>query len=158
MRHQLWAAAMVLSMAASAWAQATGGNPADQQKKGQEQEKKQAGHQTDVVEGKKISDLQEEDLIGPSQQPRWTAARRFTTTRIYVVPQGEIEFEWWARITDPRDEDDPTQARYLWEIEIGLPYRFQLDLYLGMEGEGDEGMFDFSRQQIEIRWAPAIGT
>lgn len=145
-------------MIGPAWAQEPGGNPADLQKKNQPKpnpETRVQDEHTYTVEGKKVSDLKEEDLIGENHQPRWTAARRFTNTRVYVIPPGEIEFEWWGRFTTPRDEKKPSQARYLWEIEMGLPHRVQLDLYLGAEGTGDKGMFDFVRQQLEVRWALA---
>jgi hypothetical protein len=155
MMKRLTGSAVLLMLAsAAAWAQATGGNPADQGKKQQDQSK-QEGHQTYVIQGTKVSDLKEEDLIGPNNQPRWTAARRFPTTRVYVVPPGEIEFEWWARITEPRDPAGDTQERFLYEVEMGLPYRLQIDLYVGAEGTGNVGAFDFTRQQIELRWAIA---
>ncbi|HZN60858.1 MAG TPA: hypothetical protein VFC90_00500 [Planctomycetota bacterium] len=126
-------------------------NPADQQKKpSQEQEYVQSYE----VVGKRISEYQEEDRIGGYEQPRWTATRRFPTTRVYVVPEGKMEAEWWMRTTFPKD-GGPAEVRYLWELEMGLPYRFQLDLYLGMDAEGSQGTFDFTRQQVEVRWALA---
>ena len=128
-------------------------NPADPQKKPGTQEQDKHIPTYEVV-GKKVSDLQEEDLIGTYDQPRWTATRRFPTTRVYVVPEGKVEFEWWMRTTFPED-DGPASSRYLWELEFGLPYRLQLDLYLGMEGTGSQGDFNFNRQQIELRWALA---
>lgn len=96
--------------------------------------------------------LGEEDLVGPHRQPRWTATRRFTTTRVYVRPPGKVEFEYWLRPTFERDE--PTEVRQLLELEFGLPHRLQLDLYLRTDYEGDDGEW-LSGQQVELRYALA---
>ena len=104
-----------------------------------------------TVTGQKPSDLREEDRVGPYQQPRWTTVRRFPNTRVYVVPEGKIETELWFI---PRfHRDGSTDSRALAEVEIGLPYRFQLDLYYRLDtytsGSADNGA------QIELRWALA---
>src|SRR5882762_5575433 len=67
----------------------------------------------------------EEALIGPNQQPEWTARRRFAFTRIYVQPpwQAETEFGWDA--VYPRGGSPQHVLQQ--EIELGLPYRFQVD-------------------------------
>ena len=105
-----------------------------------------------TVTGERASNLREEDRVGPYEQPRWTATRRFPSTRVYVVPEGKVEIEYWLRPTFTRDGD--TEIRSLYEIEFGLPYRFQLDLYLrtDQEGDGDEILLG---SQFEIRWALA---
>jgi len=95
--------------------------------------------------------LREEERIGPYSQPRWTAHRRFTTVRTYVLPEGEIDGEYWARITEP--QHGKTKIRNLYEVEIGLPNRFQLDLYLRGEHEGEWDPGDINGQQIEGRYA-----
>ena len=43
--------------------------------------------------------LREENLIGSYEQPLWTATRRFPSTRVYVVPEGKMEVEYWLRTT-----------------------------------------------------------
>jgi hypothetical protein len=88
-----------------------------------------------TVVGEKPSDLREEDRVGSYGQPRWTATRRFPGTRVYVVPEGKIEFEYWLRPTI--NKDGSTDTRSLYELEMGLPKRFQLDLYLRTDQEGD---------------------
>ena len=98
------------------------------------------------------SDLREEDRIGPYAQPRWTATRRFPSTRVYVVPEGKVEIEYWLRPTFTREGD--TEIRTLYEIEFGLPYRFQLDLYFRTDQDGD-GSEILIGQQVEVRWALA---
>jgi hypothetical protein len=105
-----------------------------------------------VVQGEPVSGLREEDRIGPYAQPRWTATRRFPTTRVYVIPEGKVEVEGWARATVSRD--DGTDWRFLQEIEIGLPYRFQLDLYLREDWSTDDKDLLWGGQ-FEVRWALA---
>ena len=77
-------------------------NPADKQK-GQ-----QPLPEETVVTGQAVSDLREEDRIGPYGQPEWTTHRRFAFTRIYVRPPGTFGFEYWLRPTIPRDGGHPT--------------------------------------------------
>jgi len=98
------------------------------------------------------SNLREEDRIGPYKQPRWTATRRFPGTRVYVVPEGKVEVEYWLRPTFNRDGE--TDIRTLYEIEFGLPHRFQLDLYFRTDQTGDNSEMLIG-QQVEFRWALA---
>lgn len=108
-----------------------------------------------VVEGQRASSLREEDRIGSYGQPRWTATRRFPTTRVYVIPEGKVEVEGWARATVKRsDQGGNTEWRFLQEIEIGLPHRFQLDLYLRQDYDTDESGLLWGGQ-FEVRWALA---
>jgi hypothetical protein len=96
--------------------------------------------------------LEEEQLVGPNAQPEWTAQRRFPTTRIYVLPPWEIEFEQWWKGKFPREG----KANHLFqsEIGIGLPYRFQLDLYENIE-RTSTGTLRHQGNQVEVRWALA---
>jgi hypothetical protein len=103
-----------------------------------------------TVVAEKQSALREEDRVGSYEQPRWTATRRFPSTRVYVVPEGKIEFEYWLRPTF--NKDGSTETRSLYELEIGLPHRFQLDLYLRTDQEGDTGEMLLG-EQIEVRYA-----
>jgi len=105
-----------------------------------------------TVEGK--APLFEEDLIGDYGQPRWTAHRRFGETRVYVIPKGQVEFEFWMRPTFHKD-GEPTEWRSLYEAEFGLPGRFQLDLYAVANKLGDDGDYKIDTQQVEVRWALA---
>jgi hypothetical protein len=103
------------------------------------------------VAGEPAAELREEDKVGSYGQPRWTANRRFPGTRIYVIPEGNAEFEFWLRPTVP--DDGKTELRTLFEFEIGLPYRFQLDLYYRLESETDGPTA--VGQSVELRWALA---
>jgi hypothetical protein len=98
--------------------------------------------------------LREEERIGAYGQPRWTARRRFPTTRLYVVPAGEFEVEWWLRYRAPFD--DPYESRKIrtdFELTMGLGYRFQFDLYLEGEQEGPDGAYGITAEKAELRWA-----
>jgi hypothetical protein len=107
------------------------------------------------VPGKKY-ELKEEERIGSNEQPRWTSARRFNRTRTYVIPEGEFEFEFWHRATVPRRSKHGSEAvnnRILLEAEMGLPLRFQIDLYLQLEKNGSFGPFEVTAGKFEVRWA-----
>jgi len=97
--------------------------------------------------------LREEDLIGSYGQPRWTAQRRFAETRVYVIPEGEFEFEYWNIVEKPRHGDLEVTTKY--EVEMGLPYRLQLDLYAIAHQQGNQGPMEFDEQDVEVRWALA---
>jgi len=105
-----------------------------------------------TVVGERQANLREEDRVGSYQQPRWTATRRFPSTRVYVVPENKVEFEYWLRPTF--NKDGSTETRSLYELEFGLPHRFQLDLYLRTDQDGDSGDMLLG-EQIEVRWALA---
>ncbi|MBI1335700.1 MAG: hypothetical protein GC164_01910 [Phycisphaera sp.] len=106
-----------------------------------------------IVEGQRDPNkLNEEQLVGSYNQPVWTAKRRFSATRVYVRPEGTIEAEYWfiAKIRKHGGSELIHQA----EIELGLPYRLQLDLYgifTQVDGKGDV----LASQAIELRWALA---
>jgi hypothetical protein len=110
----------------------------------------QVAGETVTVIGKEP--LREEDLIGPYGQPRWTARRRFGETRIYVIPEGDVEFEYWLVPKLKRDGEE-TEIEQQLEVEIGLPRRFQLDLYAVAHKEGNTGTLAFDETKVELRWA-----
>jgi hypothetical protein len=95
--------------------------------------------------------VSENDLIGETKRPEWTAHRRFATTRVYIQKEpGEIGIEQWWRT---RTDDDVTKHLFIEEIEIGLPNRMQLDLYYNWVHEnGETDSKDFA---VELRWALA---
>src|SRR5438552_8021136 len=111
--------------------------------------------ETFVVSG--TNDFVEETLFGPNQQPEWTAHRRFTNARVYVLPpwQVETEFSWEGKyLRGERPLNKLTQ-----EIEVGLPYRLQLD-YEASEGnfvheEEPLQHWRYASSSVELRWALA---
>jgi hypothetical protein len=106
-----------------------------------------------VVQGKKVP--KEDERIGDAEQPRWTATRRFPTTRVYVLPKGVVQIEWWNEYKIDLSGENPSRYRSQYEIEIGLPLRFQLDLYLSTEQLGREGSLHLHEEKVELRWALA---
>ncbi|MDB6120181.1 MAG: hypothetical protein JWO08_3962 [Verrucomicrobiaceae bacterium] len=91
-------------------------------------------------------------LSGPYNQPEWTEHRIFGTTRVYIQQEpGEIGFEQWWR---PRTfNDGPPSHRFIEELEIGLPNRFQLDLYYKWLNKESKTYTD--EVAVELRWALA---
>jgi len=97
-------------------------------------------------------ELKEEQRIGEYAQPRWTARRRFPTTRLYVVPPGTAQFEAWLETKTPFGDPGDTRFRSLYELELGLGHRLQLDLYLETLQQGTEA-WAVSSEKAELRYA-----
>ena len=97
--------------------------------------------------------LKEDDRVGDYKQPRWTADRLFGETRVYVIPKGKVEAEYWLIPETPRDGYTDTASQY--EIEFGLPGRFQIDLYAVGHKTGLDGEFGVTESKAELRWALA---
>lgn len=148
-------AAVVVGIGAVAQAQAV--NPADKMRpESQSAPATESAHTGSwelpaiTVTGEHPSVLREEDKVGSYGQPRWTAQRRFPRTRVYVVPEGKFEFEFWTRADVPKD-DGPTEIQTMYEVEMGLPHRLQLDLYLVARTTGDDETY--LDQKFEVRYA-----
>jgi hypothetical protein len=105
-----------------------------------------------TVEGEPPIELRDEELVGTYRQPRWTTTRLVPSTRIYVIPEGAVDVEYWYRPTFTRD--NKVETRMLWEVEIGLPHRFQVDLYFRTD-QDDAGSKMLTGEQFEVRWALA---
>ena len=98
--------------------------------------------------------LREEDRIGEYGQPRWTAHRRFSETRVYVIPKGMVDFEYW--MIPETGRDGKTEIANQYEVEFGLPGHLQLDLYaVSHKSGGVSGPLAFDQQKVEVRWALA---
>lgn len=102
------------------------------------------------VTAPRVPTLREESLIGSYAQPLWTATRRFPTTRVYIVPEGKMETEYWLRTTFKKD--GTTTYRSLYEAEFGLPHRLQMDIYFRTDQDGKEGEI-YNSEQLEMRYA-----
>jgi hypothetical protein len=96
--------------------------------------------------------LSEDQPFGPNDQPEWTTRRRFATTRVYVLPPWQFEFEQWWKGQWPRE--GKANQLFQSEVGIGLPYRFQLDLYENLELP-EQGNFQHQGVKVEGRWALA---
>src|SRR5262249_50670987 len=94
--------------------------------------------------------------VGPYGQPVWTTQRPFPTVRTYVLPAGQAQVEHWYR---PRwKKDGSREDRLLEELAIGLPHRFQLDVYERWNIEQDADKHYQANHEgvmIELRWAVA---
>ena len=149
------AAVMMCALTWAATLSAQVVNPADKQQPDQSQQKPSERLHTweeppvDVF-GK--APLVEEDRIGDYAQPRWTTHRRFGETRVYVIPKGMVDFEYWLIPKTPKDGSTEFKSQY--EVEFGLPGRFQLDLYAVAHKTGyQEGGYAIDEQKVELRWA-----
>ncbi len=97
--------------------------------------------------------LAEEAPVGVTGRPEWTNARRFPGTRVYLQQDPwEVGVGSWWRVKNHRD--GTLSHRLLEEVEIGLPYRMQLDLYNDIEGD-ERGRFHYQSFNVELRWALA---
>jgi hypothetical protein len=94
--------------------------------------------------------LSQQTLVGPNQQPEWTTTRAFGASRVYVRPPGSIAINsFWT----PEFKDGEDAHAFRHEIEIGLPYRFQLDLYQNWNIE--DGKSFYKGSSVELRYALA---
>jgi hypothetical protein len=94
--------------------------------------------------------LSQQILVGPNQQPEWTTTRAFSTSRVYVRPPGTFAFvNFWT----PEFKDGEDEHAFRHELEIGLPYRFQLDLYQNWGIE--DGRSFYKGASVELRYALA---
>jgi len=105
-----------------------------------------------IVQGTEpVEPLAEAAPVGPYNQPEWTTARRFPTTRVYLQQMpGEVGVEQWVKSQWPCGE----APNYLFqeEVEIGLPHRFQADLYENWICDKDSKVMHDS-VSTELRWA-----
>jgi hypothetical protein len=102
------------------------------------------------VVGQDPNHLREENRIGSYAQPIWAADRRFAETRVYVRPEGALQFEYWFIPTINRHGKQEFETQY--ELEFGLGHRVQLDLYLNPNWVGGGGATNID-EAIELRYA-----
>jgi hypothetical protein len=103
------------------------------------------------------STLDEERAVGPYNKPEYVAARRFTTTRVYLqTDPGEVQFEQWLEIREPKDTHKDGEVRLREEFEFGLADGVQLDLYAMTDQvrDGTQSGMDFRGWSAEVRYAP----
>jgi hypothetical protein len=94
--------------------------------------------------------LRQDMPVGPYNQPEWTTERAFGASRVYVRPPGTMSFNhFWT----PEFNDGDVEHSFREEVEIGLPYRFQLDVYQNWGIE--EGDTFYKGSSVELRYALA---
>jgi hypothetical protein len=97
--------------------------------------------------------LTEDQPADDTGRPEWTSARRFGNTRVYIQQAPwEVSVESWWRMENHRN--NTISHRLLEEVEIGLPFRMQLDLYNDIEGD-QKGRFHYQSFNVELRYALA---
>lgn len=110
--------------------------------------------------------LREDDIVGTYGQPRWSTRRAFSEVRTYVIPEGQIEFEYWLFIKTPsrKDQEDAqgagnpkpkNEVKQVYEVEMGLGHRLQLDLYQVYVKDGADGNNALDATKFELRYALA---
>ena len=128
---------------------------AEKGKKDQDQ-KDQDGKQppddgTILIRGQRM--LKDGELVGAYHQPMWTTARRFPSTRVYVLPAGSATFEYWLITEGKLETDSAASFQSNYELELGLGAHLQLDLYLFTQQGPGYAPLDLAGEQIELRWA-----
>ncbi len=159
MRRTLWGL-LWGTVTVTGWGLGQVMNPADAQRKPEEKTPAVVGRLRSwelppiEVTGEPLPRLVEEQRIGAYAQPRWTATRRFPTTRVYVVPEGKAVCEYWLRA---QRDGKTTKYREMFEFEVGLPYRLQLDFYYRTEQKvrGDTYGPRENSSSAELRYALA---
>jgi hypothetical protein len=105
---------------------------------------------TTVVGDKRFKDS---DPVGDYAQPVWTVTRRFPTTRVYVLPKGTVELEYWLTTQGQISDDSEPSYESQLEVEFGLGHRLQLDLYLVFGQGGYDAPLGITKEKIELRYA-----
>ena len=95
--------------------------------------------------------LAQDAPVGPYGQPEWTTGRIFGASRIYVLPPGRVEL---IHLWTPKLSDRNIAHTFREEVEIGLPYRFQLDFYQNWGVDEDAKSF-YKGSSVELRYALA---
>ncbi len=99
-----------------------------------------------------VSERDSGNEAGVYGNPGWTKHRRFATTRVFVQRNPwEVGVEQWWRVRTY--DSGPAKHLFIEEIEIGLPYRMQLDFYFDWVNEKHET--SFKDLALELRWALA---
>ena len=107
----------------------------------------------DVVVSNTPPRMVEDEGVGPYQQPEWTTDRRFPGTRVYLQQMPwNVGVEQWARLQTFRD--GTAETRFQEEVEVGLPHRFQLDLYETWDIDQDRRT-EQDEYSAELRYALA---
>jgi hypothetical protein len=99
-------------------------------------------------------DTADTDPVGSANQPLWTARRRFAETRTYVVPEGAVEVEAWYQLEQLR-HGAPRSTALIYELEIGLPWRCQVDAFEIKRKDGATGSLDNDEAGFELDHALA---
>lgn len=111
-----------------------------------------AGADDDViVNAPREGMYRDQRAFGPNNQPEWTTARPFATTRTYVLAPKQFEVEQWYVLRTPR-HSSPDHS-FETEFGFGLPGRLQLDFYEDYGIHGSDAPLKHDAVKVEGRWA-----
>jgi hypothetical protein len=113
----------------------------------------QVGAQTNQLPELTVQGIRpSQELIGPYDQPRWTARGRFSSdTDVYVLPPYAFFIDLDYTGTIPKHGE--TQNLFTQEFELGLPHRFQLAYENNFVLQDEHSQVTY--QTIEARYALA---
>ncbi|MBI5527109.1 MAG: hypothetical protein HY897_12310 [Deltaproteobacteria bacterium] len=97
----------------------------------------------------------EADPVGEYGQPAWSTRRRFPTTRVYVLPKGGVNLDYWLVTEGGISGDSQPKYTSKLEFEFGLGARLQTDFFLRFEQDGYAGPMKLAAEELELRWALA---
>ena len=105
--------------------------------------------ETLVVKAHGPDGTSDQDLIGLEAEPRWATRRMFTLTRMGTVPDGLVDLEGWFT-QDHEKHGNPGFEQLTYELEMGLPWRCQVDLFQVQTKTGRQGTLDPDESGIEL--------
>ncbi|MBW2700835.1 MAG: hypothetical protein JRF33_08445 [Deltaproteobacteria bacterium] len=120
---------------------------------GKEDKKKKQEEDAITILGQRL--FKDAELMGPYRQPEWSTARRFSSTKVYVLPPGSATFEYTLGSKGRLETDSAAKFRSNYELELGLGAHLQLDLLLFTEQSEGYAPLKIAGEQIELRWALA---
>lgn len=117
-----------------------------------------------TVNGNGSGTALDSDLVGSYGQPRWSTIRQWSEVRSYVIPEGQFEFEYWLTVKQPtrqekRDAADAGEPAprpevvQMYEAELGIGHRTQIDLYQVYKKDGSNGQNALDATKFEVRYA-----
>lgn len=147
-RFVLFAISVFFILSAMGYADDRAVNPQFKQdeKKGELKE----DFETKVIEQKRMKDSEK---VGSYNQPIWTTKRRFPTTRVYLLPENKVEFEYWLLMEGNLEDNTDPKYTGIYELEFGLGHRLQSDFYLKTVQKGSNAPIEILSQSIELRYA-----
>lgn len=105
--------------------------------------------ETKVIEKKRMKDSEK---VGSYNQPVWTTKRRFPTTRVYLLPENQVEVEYWLLMEGNLEGDTDPKYTGIYEIEYGIGHRLQSDFYFKTVQKDSNAPMEILSQSIELRY------
>lgn len=106
--------------------------------------------ETVVLEKRRLRDSEK---VGSYNQPAWTTKRRFSTTRVYVLPEDKVQVEYWLLMEGGLSENTDPKYTGIYELKFGLGYRLQCDFYIKTLQKDSNAPIGIYSKSIELRYA-----